>query len=198
MGSAASSSLALTVVAPNEYQQAIVALGAVAYWPLDETSGTAAFDLIGGHDGTYAGNYFPGSPGPTNGFFNGAAAAAFDGATGCVDIPGAGLNFTNAITLVARVNEISRPGFGGVIGHGDLSWRMTINGSSDAGANDGPGLPDATETTVDLLDGNWHLLAYSYSGSPGVSDNGALYLGGGLAANDTIATNPPGDGLDVF
>ncbi len=53
-GAVTSSPTVLTVVAPtNGVQQATIAYGATAYWPLDETSGTTAFDYVGGYNGTH-------------------------------------------------------------------------------------------------------------------------------------------------
>jgi hypothetical protein len=44
------------------YQSIILADNPVAYWPLDETSGTVAHDLSGnGYNGTYEGTYTLGS-----------------------------------------------------------------------------------------------------------------------------------------
>jgi hypothetical protein len=192
--------LDLTVVTPNQYQQAIVTLGAVGYWPLNESSGTTAYDLIGGFNGTYTGGYDLGAGGPPNGFFGASTSAAFNGTSGYVDIPGAAFNITNAITVTAWVNLLSAPGFDGLFGHGDNSWRMTINPNGQPGGNDGAAQDDATDPVASpgVNDGQWHMVTYSYSGVPGQNSNGSLYVDGLLVANNTVVTNVPGSNLDVW
>jgi hypothetical protein len=197
IGTTPSSALTLTVVTPTVYQQAIRVLNPISYWPLNETSGTTAFDLIGGHNGTYTGTFALGVAGATNDFFGGSTAAAFDGASGHVDIPGAPFNITGAITIVAWVNLISAPGFDGLVGHGDSSWRTSVNGSSQPAGNDGSAQSDASSSTG-INDNNWHMVAYSYNGIPGQINNGSLYLDGALIANNTVVTNPAGNNLDMW
>src|ERR1035438_9353240 len=82
-GTAPSSALSLTLVSPTTYQQALLSLNPIAYWPLDESSGTTAYDVIGGYNGTYNGTYALAQPGPTNSFFGASSySAAFDGVDG--------------------------------------------------------------------------------------------------------------------
>ena len=57
-GSTNSPTFGLTFVVPtNTYAAMVMADNPVAYWRLDETSGTTAFDSAGGQDGTYSGSY---------------------------------------------------------------------------------------------------------------------------------------------
>jgi hypothetical protein len=200
LGTATSSPLSLTVVAPTTYQQVMLSGNPIGFWPLNESSGTIAYDLIGGHNGTYTNNYLLGQAGPPNGFFGGATAAVFDGTSGHVDIPGAAFNFTGAVSVVAWVNLLSAPGFGGLFGHGDTSWRTTVDPAGQPAGNDGPGLPDATDpiTSPGIYDNNWHMVAYTYTGVPGQSSNGALYVDGVLVADNTVTSAPTGNGLDVW
>lgn len=199
-GSVLSSNLSVTVVAPTVYEQAVLQYGPLAYWPLDESSGTIAYDVIGGHNGTYEGEYALGQTGPPNSFFGGSTAAGFDGFSGYVDIPEGPFNLTNAVTTVAWVQMLDSGVFGGVVGHGDSSWRMSVNGNGQPGANDGDAQGDATDPLVSpgIVDGNWHMILYTYTGVPNVANNGSLYVDGTLVANNTIATAPPGDNLDVW
>src|SRR3569833_563644 len=135
--------------------------------------------------------------GPTNAFFGGFTAAGFDGASGHVDIPGAPFNITGPVTVVAWVSLISAPGFDGLVGHGDSSWRTTVNGSSQPAGNDGVAQPDAAGS-VSIQDGNWHMVTYSYTGTPGQNTDGSLYLDGILIANNTVVTKPTDKNLDVW
>ena len=197
VGTATSSALSLTVVAPTTYQQAMLSGNPIGYWPLNESSGTIAYDLIGGHNGTYTNAYVLGQAGPPNPFFGGATSTAFDGASGHVYIPGTVFNITGAITVVAWVNVLSAPTFDGLFGHGDASWRMSINPSGQPGGNDDLGQSDATGP-ISVFDTNWHMIAYTYTGIPGQISNGGLYVDGALVANNTVATAPAGNGLDVW
>ncbi|MGH7952945.1 MAG: LamG-like jellyroll fold domain-containing protein, partial [Limisphaerales bacterium] len=198
-GTILSSNLTLTVVAPSVYQQAILSLNPIAYWPLNETSGTTAYDMIGGNNGTYNSIYALGATGPTNSFFGDSSyAAGFDGTSSYVDIPEGPFNITNAITTVAWVQLLAVPGFDGLFGHGDASWRMSVNPSSQPGANDGTSASGDATSPTGIFDGNWHMVAYTYTGVPGQANNGSLYVDGVLVANNTVLTAPVGDNLDVW
>jgi len=197
-----SSTLNLTVVAPSTYDQAILTLNPIGYWPLNETSGNIAYDVVGGHNGTYTTTSAVGSSvtlnqsGPGNAFFGDSSSAA-QFFSAYVDIPGAAFNITGPVTAMAWVQLEVAPGFDGLVGKGDNSWRTSINPSGEPGGNDSAGLNDATSTNS-INDGNWHMVVYTYNGAPGQANNGALYVDGGLAANNTVPATPPGDNLDVW
>jgi hypothetical protein len=55
---------------------------------------------------------------------------------------------------------------------------------------------DATSSTS-IGDGNWHMVAYTYTGIPGIN-NGLLYVDGVIVASDSVTTSPAGDNLDVW
>jgi Concanavalin A-like lectin/glucanases superfamily/Immunoglobulin domain/Bacterial Ig-like domain (group 2) len=197
-GTATSSALNLTVISPNPYQQSLLSLNPAAYWPLNEASGTTVYDIVGGYNGTYVGGCTLAESGPTNSFFGSASRSAlFDGSSGYVDIPEGPFDITGPITTVAWVNLASVPNFGGIFGHGDDSWRMSVNNSAEPGANDGSVPVDATSATG-INDGNWHMVAYAYNGVVNQANNGSLYVDGALVANNTITATPPGDSLDVW
>ena len=198
-GTALSSQLTVTVVPPTVYQQVLLKLNPIAYWPLSETSGTIAYDMIGGYNGEYTNGFSLEQAGPTNAFFGDSSlAAGFDGATAYVDIPEGPFDITNAITAVAWVQLTAPPGFDGLFGHGDPSWRMSIDPTSQPGGNDGTSATGDATSTAGINDGNWHMVAYTYTGQPGNSDNGSLYVDGRLVAVNTIETIPAGDDLDVW
>ncbi|HEU5395902.1 MAG TPA: LamG-like jellyroll fold domain-containing protein, partial [Verrucomicrobiae bacterium] len=195
-GVATSSPLNLSILSPNPYQQSLLSLNPIAYWPLDETDGTVARDLVGADDGTYVGGCALGQAGPTNSFFGSSAnAVLFDGTSGYVDIPEGPFNLTGPLTAMLWVNVVSSPNFAGLFGHGDLSWRITLNNSGEPGASDG----NATDVTssASIVDGQWHMIAYTYSGVPGVN-NGLLYVDGTLAGSQNVTAAPSGDNLDVW
>jgi len=181
---------------PGSYAAAVVADGPLAYWPLNETNGSEAFDIVGGNDGTYVGGVTLGQPGVSlAGFGYPSYAALLDGTSGYVDIPDGPFNITNAITTIAWVNVPVSQNFSGLIGHGDGSWRLSINASGDPGAADGSS-GDAT-SPISIVGSGWHMVAYRYTGNPNVPNNGSLYLDGVLVANDTVSS-VAGDGFDVW
>jgi hypothetical protein len=196
-GNSAEVSADLITPAPDTYQAALVAAHPVAYWPLTETSGAIAFDPVGGCLGTYVGGVALGHASVgLSGFGARSLSPVFDGTSGYVDIPAGPFNCTNALTVIAWVNVPSVPGhYSGVVGHGDSSWRLTVDPAGQPGAADGAA-EDATSHTT-ICGNRWHMLAYAYSGTPGANDNATLYVDGVAAAHNTVTTITGGDG-DVF
>jgi hypothetical protein len=181
---------------PGSYAAAVAAARPLAYWPLNETNGSIAYDLVGGQNGTYVGGVTLAQPGAS--FPNlgtPSYAALFDGTSGCVDIPGGPFNLTNAITTVAWVNLPATPHFSGIIGHGDSSWRMSLDTAGKPGAANG-GSGDATSPTS-IVGTGWHMMAYTYTRAPNTTNNGALFVDGALVAHNTVPA-PAGNGLEVY
>lgn len=179
------------------YATAVLADGPLAYWPLNETNGTIAYDYAGGYNGTYSGDIILAQPGvPLSGFGDSSYAALFDGVSAYVDIPAGPFNITGAITATAWVNVPTTPThFSGLMGHGDDSWRLSINSAGEPGSADGSN-PDATSPDS-IIGTGWHQVAYVYTGVPSAAGNGSLYVDGVIVATNTVGI-PPGDGLDVW
>jgi hypothetical protein len=181
----------------SPYAAAVMADGPLAYWPLNETSGSVAYNLVGGYNGTYAGGVTLAQAGvPLLGFGSPSYSVLFDGSSAYVDIPEGPFNITGAITAMAWLNvPATLSHFSGLMGHGDPSWRTSVNASGEPGSADGSN-PDATGSNS-IIGTGWHMVAYACTGVPNVTDNGSLYVDGVLAANNTIGV-PAGDGLDVW
>jgi len=210
-GTATSQPINLTVTAPTPYEQVVQELNPLGYWPLNEQSGTTAYDVIGGDNGTYTTTSFGGGssfslaqPGPSQAFFGDSSySAQFSFAY--VDIPEGPFNLTNAVTAVAWINLDAEQNanydgavpFGGVLAHGDSSWRLTVNGSDQPGGNDGQANSGDADGPA-IIPGGWHMIAYTYTGTPGQTNNGSFYLDGALVTTNTITTTPAGDNLDVW
>jgi uncharacterized protein YjdB len=207
VSTATSQPITVTVVPATPYEQVLESLGAIAYWPLNENSGSTAYDLIGGINGTYDNGVSLYTGGPTNAFFgDDSYGASFDeDLSQYVDIPGAPFDITNAITTVAWVQlQFYTASFMGLFGHGDTSWRTTINEEAVDGlnvayasGNDDNSIYDAASST-NINDGNWHMVTFTYTGVPGVANNGLLYVDGKMAASTTIAKAPVGNDLDAW
>jgi hypothetical protein len=179
------------------YEAAVLGDGPLAYWPLNETAGLVAADLVGGNPGTYNGNVTLAQPGvPLPAFGSSSYSVLFDGSSAYVNIPEGPFNISGAITALLWVNIPSTPAhFSGLMGHGDPSWRTSINPSGELGAADGSN-PDAT-CSFSIAGTGWHMVAYTYNGNSGVANNGALYVDGAQQASNTVAT-AAGDNLDVW
>ena len=166
----------------SSYQSAIFAYNPVAYWPLNETSGTAAFDWAGTNDGTYNGNFTLGANGlpattglPTN------TAAGFDGTNAYVDVPVGNLNITGAVTLVQWIQPPSGAdtGFTTTLGHSNGGYRLDVASGQAHFADGGSDVVG----TVAVNDGNWHLLVGVYDGT-----NQYLYVDGQSVGTPQAAT----------
>ncbi len=182
---------------PGSYAAALLADRPLGYWPLNETNGSIALDVVGGHNGTYVGGVSLGQPGVSlPGFGSPSYAARFDGTSGYVDIPGSPFNLTNAVTALIWVNVPIAPShFSGLFGHSDSSWRLAMWPDGDPSCSDGSAA-DAI-SPVSIVGNGWHMVAYTYTGVPNATNNGALYLDGVRVASNTVGL-VPGSGDDVW
>lgn len=146
-GSVTSSVVALGVVTPSPagYEVTVLDLNPVAYYRLNETNGTTAYDYWGGHPGTYGSQAVFGLsvPGPTNPPFlgfetNNTAVQMADNGTACSVTNNFGTLITNAATFTMWLYptatedlycglEVNRSGsnpggFGYTAGHLGYTW----------------------------------------------------------------------------
>ena len=82
----ASASVGVTVNNSSSYEAAVLADGAVAYWRLDESSGSTANDVAGSHNAPYVGSPTLGGTGL---LAEGNAAVVFDGVNDMISVPDA-------------------------------------------------------------------------------------------------------------
>jgi hypothetical protein len=189
--------LNLTVVATNVYQSALSALKPLAYWPLNETNGTTAYEYIHGMNGTYEGSVTLGQPGvPFAGFGSNNFGALFDGATAYVDIPVGYLNSRSAITLSAWVKSYGSNGFlTDIMGHGAASYSLAETPNGDAAFFDDGG---GCTNPISITDGNWHQVVGVRNNAAGVTNN-YIYVDGFLfTSNGTTTGNLPSTASDVW
>jgi hypothetical protein len=118
---------------PSPYQSAVLAYKPVAYWPLNETNGTTAFDYAGTNNGTYIGGYTLGEPGlPDTVGIGSNTSVAFDGTTGYVDVPVGRLNILGPLTLIEWVQTSGESDFATSLGHSDNGYRFDVDGGGIA------------------------------------------------------------------
>jgi hypothetical protein len=105
-GSAQSETNYLMVVPTSGYDALVAAAGPVAFWPLNESSGTTAYDYWSGYDATYIGGY---TLDQITNPATGEAGAQFDGASGYALTPyDAALN-PPVFSAEAWVNPLNVP-----------------------------------------------------------------------------------------
>ena len=110
---AVSDAATLTVVASNAsppaYEAALRALNPLAYWRLNETSGTEAFNYWGGHIASHTNEPALGIPGPQPtefaGFESGNVGVAYDGFANYTDTGVSYLNNRAQFTIVGWFNS---------------------------------------------------------------------------------------------
>jgi len=160
----------------------------IAHWKLDETSGTAASDAAGDHDGTVKGNplWLP-----DGGMRDGALQ--LDGDGDYVEIPDhADFDLIEQITVSAwiRVDTFDRQ-WHAIVTKGDSAWRLhRYRGYDTIGFHyTRPGTTYAAANGVrSVNDGQWHHVAGTCDGS-----TICLYVDGALdgssATSGPMATN---------
>lgn len=150
---------------PASYQAAVAHDTPLAYWRLEERSGTAAVSETGSKlAGTYKGGVTLG----TTGAFTGSRAASFNGKSAYIAIneltPFDAIR--NALTIEAwfRVDAFTQI-WSALIAKGDSSWRLQGNGNLNTLAFDTDGLnPPYLAGTRLVNDGRWHHVVAAYDG----------------------------------
>jgi len=106
-GSTNSQTFTLTFAAPtNRYAKVVMGDNPSAYWQLNETNGTTAFDVAGGNDGVYSGSVTLGGSTALPGI--GGPAARFEG--GNAQVPySAALNPSGPFTIEFWANPDNEP-----------------------------------------------------------------------------------------
>ena len=180
-------------VAPSMYATTVEGDHPVAYWRLDETSGTTAHDATGnGHDGTINGGVTLGQPGATN---DGDTAMSFDGSSGDITVSNlTGIPSGNqSYTLEAWVkglngaNNMGSPD--GFIGYGNYGTDGQVIAFRDAGCN---GLDTywwnydtSANFSANLCDGSYHYIVATYDNATGTR---TIYLDGVQVGQDQAPT----------
>jgi hypothetical protein len=134
----------------SAYGAKIAALGPIAYWPMDEPSGSVAFDRSGnGRNGAYTGvtlgqpgigdgRTAPSFDGATsfNNIFTPSLAAAFNGAQGSfviwgkVSAPSVWLDGISRRMILLQVDANNRIGINKAIANNEVDWLYVAGGVS--------------------------------------------------------------------
>lgn len=182
-GSVPSSSATLSLINPvaGSYEAAVVGYAPLAYWRLDETSGTTAFDHFGGHDGTYN-NVTLGVAGALHGDTD--TAAGFDGGTSYVGVTPLFNNLTH-FTMMGWINRGGAQGARtGLFGQND-NVEFGYISDQDIQYWDGQ-QANNVDAVNSFADGVWGFLTVVSDGT-----NRTLYVNGQKAASVGGARTAP-------
>lgn len=149
----------------------------VAWWPLDETGGTTAHDIVGGHHGTHVNG-----PTPTTGKV--ASALAFDGVDDYVDVADDPAFYFHSGALTVDAWILAEPGpdkpYHGIVwkrgsftGGNGFSLHLGTGGTLTF-AVEYPGGSSLVAGSPDLRDGRWHHVTGTWESGGQM----ALYLDG--------------------
>ncbi|MGO4592525.1 PKD domain-containing protein [Leifsonia sp. 2TAF2] len=182
---------AVTVAATSSggpYADSVKQAGAASYWPLDEASGTSAFDHIGFND-LQETAVTQGAAGP----IAGVTASTFNGSTSLAVTPTA-ITGPDTFTVSAWFNTTTTSG-GKIIGFGNAN--TGTSGSYDRHVymdNNGriyfgvyPGSVQTLNSAAGLNDGQWHQMTASL-GANGMR----LYIDGKQVGSRTDVTSGQG------
>ncbi len=140
------------------YKTVVLSDNPVAFWPLNETSGTTAYDISGNsYNGTYSGGFTLGQPGLPSG----GTAVQFNGSSGCINIPEAVTTAKASVTLEGWVN-LSPWGNSSTAGHGVL---IKVGESGSVGSYTGYAVGLGANVTNNIFDNAGNYLAGLYSGN---------------------------------
>lgn len=179
---------------PGSYPGWLLNTQPVAYWPMNETAGPVAYDVVAGNNGQYAGGctfYTGGATGA--GFSNPHRAVFFNGSSGYVSVPRL-IGDTN-FTIVFWVKTTTTGGTpqwysGKGLVDGEVGGTTNDFGVALVGAKVGFGVgnPDTTITsTKSINNGAWHQVAVTRNSGTGALQ---IYIDGALDASGTGPTGP--------
>jgi hypothetical protein len=179
---------------PGSYRAWILAANPVAYWPLNETSGTVATDMVRGSNGVHGGTYILGSTGAAGvGFEAPHRAISYNGSSGYTQIPRVigSTNFSIACWVLTTTTGGSPNWYSGKgLVDGEVGGAVNDFGVTLVGTKVGFGIgnPDTTLPSVRVINnGVWHQVVVTRD-----SGNGAMriYIDGTLDASTTGPTGP--------
>jgi Concanavalin A-like lectin/glucanases superfamily len=179
--------------APPSYRATVLSDHPVAYWPIDETSGTVMTDATrNGNNGDYTGGFALGQPGAVAGVANGSVA--FDGLTGAAAVPDSASLRVDHVTIEVWLKKRADTEYGAYVTKnlvpGDIAgtgWFELLNGYHDGRIEFRvTGDAGATFASSGALELNrWYYVAATYDGT-----TAKLYINGVLDNSITINTTP--------
>ena len=178
---------------PGSYLGWAASMNAIAYWPLNETVGPTAYDLMRGSNGVYSGGFTLTIGGASGaGFSNPHRIVFYNGSSGYTQVPRliGSTNFSIAFWMRTAAtggtpNWYNGQGLvDGEVGGTTGDFGLALVGNK---VGFGVGNPDTTLTSVKVVNDNqWHQVVATRDAGSGAM---ALYIDGKL---DNTATGPTG------
>jgi Concanavalin A-like lectin/glucanases superfamily/Fibronectin type III domain len=184
---------------PGSYAGWVFGANPVAYWPLNETSGPIAFELVHGSNGVYAGGYTLATGGAIGaGFGSPHRIVIYNGASGYTQIPRliGGTNFSIVFWVRTGASGGTPNWYNGEgLVDGEVTGTTGDFGVALVGAKVGFGVgnPDTTLTSIkSISDNQWHQVVATRDAGSGAMK---LFIDGKSDNNVTgptgVRTNPP-------
>ncbi|HEY4414803.1 MAG TPA: LamG-like jellyroll fold domain-containing protein [Verrucomicrobiae bacterium] len=180
-------------VMPGSYFGWAFNLSPVAYWPLNETAGPVAYDLVSGNNGTYGGSFLLTTGGAIGaGFGTPHRIVLYNGATGYTQIPRVIGDTDFSIMFWVRTGATGgTPNWynGEGLVDGEVSGTQNDFGVALVGSKIGFGVgnPDTTLTSIKLINNNlWHQVIVTRNAGSGLM---SIFIDG---AFDSSTTGPAG------
>lgn len=184
---------------PGSYLGWALAANPLAYWPLNETSGTIADELVQGSNGAYVGGCTLTTGGAAGaGFFSPHRIVTFNGSSGCTQIPRLIGNTNFSIVFWVRTAASGgTPNWynGEGLVDGEVSGTTGDFGVALVGTKVGFGVgnPDTTLPSVkNISDNVWHQVAVTRDAGSGAM---TICIDGKFDTSTTgptgVRTNPP-------
>jgi len=174
--------------------------GLVAYWTLDDGSGTTAVDVVGGHNGTLVNGPVWTPPGD---FKMGTGALQFDGVDDVVsiepfDVIGGGITLAawmkpdsfgiNDGRVISKANEWLADDhwwmLSTISSGGEMRLRFRLK------TNDGQAVPTLIATSGNLVVGEWHHWAATWDGTTMRLYSNTVEAGSTPKGGTAVATDP--------
>jgi hypothetical protein len=160
---------AASPAAAKTYSATVLSDHPLAYWRMDETTGTTMADASGNaNNGRYVGTYTLGQPGPIAG-----GAVAFDGRSGAASVTNAPSLQVNTVTIEAWIKKRSDSEFGEYVaknvapgGRGGSCWFQLLNSHHNGQLEfrvDSDYAALVSSTTLAL--NTWYYVAATYDGA---------------------------------
>lgn len=188
------------------YRDLVLADGPVAYWPMDEASGTTVKDVVGASAMTLSGTYTLASAGPFPEVGQAGKAIVWDGSSGKGSVAdNAALSVTGAITLETWIKTSAASGIflcKAVTPFGNLADRcyemdMLSNTIYFVLGNRSSTTTTAAIAATGINNGAWHHLVGTWDGTTGAGKQ-VLYVDGVSVATGSPTITSISDTADAL
>jgi len=190
-GGLVSATATLTFITPpaDSYEEFVVANKPIGFWRLNETSGTTAVDVAGGHDGQVFSSVVMGTAGPASPAYLGLpannTAYTFNGTDSGVQASSLGL--PGPLSVAAWIKPNTLAGDKAIAGENG-SWFFKLLDNELRFTT--PGILDHNSSGASLVAGQWYHVAATFT--PGAAEGAKFFVNGQLITAVTASSLTPG------